>query len=72
MYTVLVVKLVVFVGVMMVVGCVVMISVVLVTGTVIVLVDIVICPNFSSLPVSLPKQSTHIWIDWSPGMRSNG
>ena len=72
MYTVLVAKLVVFVGVVMMVGCVIMMSVVLVTGTVIVLVVIVVCPDFSSLPVSLPRKSTHIRIDWSHGMRSNG
>ena len=72
MYTVLVVKLVMFVGVVMMVGCVIMIFVVLVTGIVIVLVDVVVCPNFSLLPVSLPRKSTHIRIDWSHGMRSNG
>ena len=60
LYTVLVVKLVVSVGVVMMVGCVIMMIGVLVTGTVIVLVDIVVCPNFSSLPVSLPRKSTHI------------
>ena len=72
MYTVLVVKLVVFVGLVMMVGCVMMMSVVLVTGTVIVLVNVVVCANFSSLLVSLPRKSTHIRIDWSHETRSNG
>ena len=49
-----------------------MMSVVLFTGTVIVPVSIVVCPNFSSLSVSLPKKCTHIRIDWSHGMRSDG
>ena len=71
MYTVLVVKLVVFVGMVMMVGCVSMMCVVLCTGTVIVLVNIVVCSNFSSLSVSLPRKFTHIRIDWSHGMRSD-
>ena len=68
MYTVLVVKLIAFVDMVTMVGCVLIMSVVLFTGTAIVLVSIVVCPNFSSLSVSLPKKCTHIRIDWSHGM----
>ena len=71
MYTVLVVKLVVFVGVIMMVGCVLMMYAVLFTGTVIMLVIFVVCPNFSSSSVSRFRNSTHIRIDRSHGMRSD-